>query len=214
MTSCCDPYQNMPPLAASSISRSANPPAVSFLGQKGNAFRIVFIVDGTGSVANDFAQFRSQLRKAIYGLKAKQSFSVVFSNDHNPLPSSAVLLHATSYNKLKMLEWIDDFRPSGVTDPYPAWHTALLMRPQMIYFLSDPSCFPDKQKLQQVIDEYAASNELTINMVAFEGHDAVNERWFKDIATKHGGNYRYLSSRDVDSIDLDKPVEEHDYYFR
>jgi hypothetical protein len=181
-------------------------PSSHFFGLGGNAFRIVFIVDGSGSLINEFGRLRAELRKAIKELQPEQSFSVIFCNDHNPRPVSPNLLAATFFNKQKMFDWMDHFTPSGGTDPLPAWETAVAMQPQLIFFLADPSCFPDSKKIEALLKNAQVKRKMRINMIALDGHDHVNETWFKKIATGSGGVYKYLSAIEVaEETDVPKP---------
>jgi hypothetical protein len=162
-----------------------------------NAKRIVFVLDATGSMMASFDSLRVQLRKALQNLQVSQSFGIVFINEHNPAPLAPALLYATPENKRKGIAYAEAMAPRGGTDPLPAFKRAFELRPQLIYFLIDPTDFPDRAAVLDLVRTQAGDGRVKLNIIAFQGHDAENERFLKDLANTTGGVYRFITAREL-----------------
>jgi hypothetical protein len=172
-------------------------PKSTFVGVSGNAKKIVFVLDATGSMMSAFDALRVQLRTAVQNLRPPQSFDIVFINEHNPPPLSPTLLFVTPENKRKAQEYVDVMAPRGGTNPLPALEAAFKLGPELIYFLIDPSDFPDKKAVLDLVNAKAMGGKVKMNIIAFEGKDAENEKFLSDLAKSTGGVYRYVSEKDL-----------------
>jgi hypothetical protein len=172
-------------------------PKSTFVGVSGNAKKIVFVLDATGSMMSAFDALRVQLRTAVTNLRMPQSFDIVFINEHNPPPLGPQLLLVTPENKRKAQEYVDTMAPRGGTNPLPALETAFKLQPELIYFLIDPSDFPDKKAVLDLVNAKAAGGKIKMNIIAFEGKDPENEKFLSDLAKSTGGVYRYVSEKDL-----------------
>jgi hypothetical protein len=172
-------------------------PRSTFVGVSGNAKKIVYVLDATGSMMSSFDALRVQLRTAISNLRPPQSFDIVFINDKSPPPLSPALLFTTPENKRKAMEYVDTMAPRGGTDPLPAITKAFELQPEMIFLLIDPSDFPDKQAVISLVAKQNAKAKIKLNIIAFEGHDVENEKFLKELATQSGGIYKYISSKEL-----------------
>ena len=61
-------------------------PKSSFLGSGGNAYKIVYVCDASGSMIDTFDYVRAELKKSITALQSTQSFHVVFFPLYTPKP--------------------------------------------------------------------------------------------------------------------------------
>jgi hypothetical protein len=162
-----------------------------------NAKRIVFVLDATGSMMASFDALRMQLRKAVQNLQVSQSFDILFINEHDPAPLAPALLYATPENKRKAIEYADTMAPRGATNPLPALKRAFALRPQLIYFLIDPTDFPDRAAVLDLVRAQAGDGRVKLNIIAFEGHDAENERFLNELAGATGGVYRFVTADEL-----------------
>jgi hypothetical protein len=87
--------------------------------------------------------------------------------------------------------------PRGGTNPLPALEAAFKLGPELIYFLIDPSDFPDKKAVLDLVNAKALGGKIKMNIIAFEGKDAENEKFLQDLAKSTGGVYRYVSEKDL-----------------
>jgi von Willebrand factor type A domain len=172
-------------------------PKSTFIGVSGNAKKIVFVLDATGSMMSSFDSLRVQLRQAVTNLRLPQQFDIVFINEHNPPPLAPTLLFVTPENKRKAQEYVDTMAPRGGTNPLPALEKAFGLQPELIYFLVDPSDFPDKKAVLDLVNAKAAGGKIKMNIIAFEGNDPENNKFLQDLAKSTGGVYRFVTSKDL-----------------
>ena len=111
----------------------------TFMGNNGgNARRIVFLVDASGSLIDTLPAVIVELKRSISELSSKQSFTVIFfSGDKLYEPAPIGLKKATSQTKARVSNWADTIIPRGKTDPVKAIKQALRYKPQLVFLLSD-----------------------------------------------------------------------------
>ncbi len=118
---------------------------VEFIGQKiGNAERIVFVVDASGSLLDTFPFVLRELRKSVGSLSEKQSFTIIFFQGDGAMevavPRSG-LKPATAQTKQQVRDWLSpeagNVRPQGGTNPLPGLQLGLRYRPEVMLLLSD-----------------------------------------------------------------------------
>ena len=172
-------------------------PKTSFGGIPDHANKIVYVLDATGSMSSAFDSLKVQLRATISGLRPPQSFNIIFINDKNPPPLAPALLFTTPENKRKADDYVDTFAARGGTEPLPALEKAFAMQPDLIYLLIDPSDFPDKPKILEMMNKQNAKAKIKLNIIAFEGKDPENEKFLKDLAAQSGGVYKYVNQQDL-----------------
>jgi hypothetical protein len=161
-----------------------------------NVQRVVFVCDATGSMMPQFDALRVELRKSIDALRPPQSFNVVFFQENAPPPLDKNLLFASPDNKRRMHDYIDKYTPRGPTDPNPAIRIAFAMHPDVIFFLCDPSDFPDPRA---TIDLFGSLNDgnCRVNTIAFIEHDEQGEAMLRLISSKSKGTFCYVSEQDM-----------------
>ncbi len=174
-----------------------NGPKSTFVGVSGYAKKIVYVLDATGSMSTSFDSLKVQLRAAVSGLRPPQSFNIIFINDKNPPPLAPALLFTTPENKRKADEYVDTFAARGGTEPLPALEKAFAMQPDMIFLLIDPSDFPDKPKILELVNKQNAKAKIKLNIIAFEGKDPENEKFLKDLAAQSGGVYKFVNEKEL-----------------
>lgn len=176
-------------------------PKGPMFGRGGNARRIVFVCDATGTMIQKFALLKQELAAAVNGLKPVQSYNVIFFHDGQRVgaASEAALLPATPDNKRRGFAFMDDFTTSGTTDPMPALRLAFRQGPELVYFLSDGE-FNNLRSYQEVIDEIARLNpgrQVKVNTILFDTYDKDAEAAMQKIAAEHGGSYRYVREAEL-----------------
>jgi len=172
-------------------------PPSKFLGMGGNGTRIVFVIDHSGSMYENFDYLQSQIMSSIGDLVPLQSFAViVFNSDGSQVLDPGYLVPATNQNKNILDDELPKVAPegyptSGLLDPLIApFQTAFRLRPQIIYFVTDGSFDP------QLITDIAQMNKdhkVAIFTYAFMQHDPIYEKQLKEIADQNGGQYEYIS---------------------
>lgn len=170
-------------------------------GNGGNARKIVFICDATGTMINKFASLKDQLAKAIAGLKPVQSFNVVFYYDGSKFSAldNNQLLPATPDNKRKAFAFLDGITTTGTTDPIPAIEVAFKMAPQLVYFLSDGE-FNNVKTYEEVtaaMDRSNKENKIKVNTILFDGFEEKAAEVMQSMSTKTGGKYVHVKESDL-----------------
>ena len=146
---------------------------------------------------SEFDALRIQVRMAIDNLKPPQSFNVVFIKENSPPPPAPDLLFTTPENKRLVLDYVEKFAPSGPTDPMPALTRAFAMKPELIYLLCDPSDFPDKKAVIDLIHKNNPNNKIMINCIGFEVHDDASKKYLDDIAKETKGMHKDIGAKDL-----------------
>lgn len=123
---------------------------VAFTNVKGDsAKRIVYVIDGSGSMALCLPFIRAELLRSVARLDESQSFQIVVFRDPpagsqapgtfilNPRKNTTnELLAASDLNKSILREWLETVQPLGRSSPLSGIEAALAMQPDLIFLLS------------------------------------------------------------------------------
>lgn len=175
-------------------------PKVGFMGASGNATRIVFLCDASGTMVVSFPMLRQELYRTLEKLQPIQFFNVIFfhgnadgssaSESIEGFPSS--LVAATADNKSKAYAWIKGYGPEGSTDPFPAIEKAFAMKPQLLFVLTDG--FDNVSSYEAVRAAFKKANadgQVKVNTILLQTTaDPDLEDILKKIAEDNGGRYR------------------------
>jgi len=183
----------------------ANRPKVQFVGVKGKAYHIVYLVDRSGSMLTFFDEIRRELLTSISRLHETQTFHVIFFSEGPPEENpSRKLVYATEQAKrgaARYLQRIETISTTGVTDPIPALTRAFRVLSdapntragKVIYMLTDGDFF-DNEKVCQAIREMNSKKQVRIHTILnrFENQDAADI--LKRIAEENGGRFKVIQS--------------------
>jgi hypothetical protein len=192
-------------------------PSVEFIGLKGRAGKIVYVIDRSGSMLNSFEYLRRELRESVEALSPQQSFHVLFFSGFTPDQVDAArrrmgaefdepffrvapfiempprrLVPAIRVFKKKAIEYLEQIFPEGQTDPVAAMRRAFELEPDLIYFLTDGEFDP---VLVDYLEKWNRDRRTKIFTLAFvfEG----NSQLLKKIARDHNGQYRLVDEFDL-----------------
>jgi hypothetical protein len=171
-------------------------------GNGGDARRVVFVCDATGSMLNKMATLKAELENAVTSLKPSQSFNIVFYYDGSKVQAADMggLLLATPDNKRNAFRFLDNVTATGQTDPIPAIQLAFRQKPDLIYLLSDGGLDDNLRTNKEVTDELDRLNpghKVRINTIMFDGYEQEAEAVMTRIARDTGGKYRYVKESDL-----------------
>ena len=150
------------PSAFAAVSVGGASFETQFFGVGGNAKKIIYVVDASGSLIDTFPFVIMELKRSISELKDAQSFTVIFfqGEDHIEVPPPR-LKKATSENKLKVIEWVDpasgNVIPTGLSNPVKAITRALQYQPELIFLLSDNIPNPGHYAFAMEPEQFARS---------------------------------------------------------
>ncbi len=168
-------------------------PKASFYGSGGNAYKICYVIDRSGSLLDTFDYLRDELKRSIRSLKPQQQFHVIFFTGGRPEEMEArKLVYATPGNKQKAFKYLDGVVPGGQTAPGAALERAFKYHPELIFLMTDGDFSPD------VLDRLRKLNrdkKIKINTLSFVFKPG--EELLKQIAKEHGGTYRHVDEDDL-----------------
>jgi len=92
-------------------------PKVDFLGSKGAADHVVYVVDRSGSMRLKIDELKAELLKSINGLSPSQAFHVIFFSSGTPRENPPRrLVYATPTNKANASAYLRGIAARGNTD--------------------------------------------------------------------------------------------------
>ena len=169
-------------------------PRVSFIGVGGNARRIVYLVDASGSMIDARERLKAALASSIDKLVPIQEFNIVIFSDGDMVSlQKGAMLRASTANKRKAFAWIEEkYTVSGSTEPMSAIRAAFALKPELIYVLTDG--FDQIASFDDVKDEFVKQNQggkVKVNTLLIRSRsDPELEKVMQQIAEKNGGVYK------------------------
>lgn len=183
-----------------------------FLGSGGNARRIAFVIDASGSLIDNFPFVISELKRSISQLSGRQYFTVIFYQGKDVIevpPFGIDAKRATPAIKQQVNDWLSvdryNITPKGTTNPVRALRQAFLYEPQLVFLLSDAITGQgqyeiDQRKLLAEIEQ-ANRSGTKINALQFLQEDPLVKAGLtgtmKLVAEQSGGVYKYVSKEDL-----------------
>jgi hypothetical protein len=168
-------------------------------GNSGNAKKIAFVCDASGSMLQKFDALKRELSKTIRQLRPSQSFSLIFFQEQTCKALNQNLVIAKPDTKREADTFLDTIVPRAETNPLPALELAFKQKPDLIYLLTDGD-FPDNNAVLKLIQQLDKDGRVKINTIAF-----VNEKdkdtdfmaLLQKIAKDTGGIYRFVRENDL-----------------
>jgi hypothetical protein len=180
----------------------------SLFGLVGEGYKFVYVFDRSGSMGGEGREslklVKAELLKSLDHLDTVHQFQIVFYNEHpvvfNPTGTPGRLAFATDENKQRAARFLDSITATGGTDHEEALRTAIGLRPDVLFFLTDA----DDPKLTDAqlakIRRMAAGT--IINCVEFgPGAKPDGQSFLEDLAKQNGGHYVYI---DISKYKADK----------
>ena len=171
-------------------------PKSPFMGVSGNAMKVVYLCDSSGSMMNKFDTLRQELRKAADGLKPIQSFDIIFFSEDSFVALDKQLMLATPEVKRKAYDFLEKTAPHGSSDPIPGLKAAFAAQPQLIYMLTDGD-FPNNAQLLEELRKLNKDKKVKINTIAFMDRGEEYEKLLKQIADENGGLFKFVSDTEL-----------------
>jgi hypothetical protein len=163
------------------------------------ARRVVYVLDGSGSMMNKFDVLRTAVDKAVAELKPTQLFNVVIMHEDEGVPFNKQAIPATDANKKLFSAYMKRTQPHGSSDPIPALRFAFAQNPDAIYFLTDGD-FPNNNLVIFEMRRLNAANRTKVHTIAFMDRGEEYERVLKVISEQNGGTFRFISDVDVANL--------------
>lgn len=183
-------------------------PKSTFMGLSGNARRIVYVCDASGSMVGRMESLMQELERSVNRLQAVQGFNALFFGHRTPIAFGSDLTAANQIGKQRLERWLLNITHGRAgSDPVPCLRLAFSERAQLIYLLTD-GAFTGPEgadaPAERVINEIRRLNRdkrVKINTIAFTSRQPdKDEDYIKtlaQIATENGGRFRVVTPRDL-----------------
>jgi len=176
-----------------------------FYGTGGNARKIIYIVDASGSLIDTLPFVIKELKRSVSALSDKQDYTVIFFQAGQPVEvPPRGWKKADARNKRSTADWIDleagNIVPRGKTDPVSAVKLAMRYKPELVFLLSDNitgrgEYEVDRKDLLKFLNDANADRKTVINTIQFLYPDPLNT--LKTIASEHGGVYKFITEESL-----------------
>jgi len=175
-------------------------PGTGFLGVRGNAHHIVYVIDRSGSMLQTFDFVKQEMSRSISRLdENQQDFHVILFAAGPPIEKEPKrLVAATKQNKRAVARFLKEVRAEGQTNPVPALQRAFQVlqrsgsKPGKIVYLLTDGVFPDNKAVLRAIRAGNRGRAILINTYLYGERPAEAERVMKQIARDNGGTYKHV----------------------
>ena len=175
-----------------------------FFGAQVWGSKFVYVIDRSGSMSqrDRLAAAKRELLASLSTLPPETQFQIIFYNQHpSVLKSGGItnqLMVATDRNKKLAEQFLDQVVAEGGTEHLPALKMALLLKPDVIFFLTDA----DDLRAHEVREATEANrDQAKIHTIEFGvGADIERENQLRELAKLNGGTYRYIDSTKLDRL--------------
>jgi hypothetical protein len=185
--------------------------STKLFGVGGNARRVVYLIDASGSLLDTLPFVITELKNSIARLKIQQEFTVIFFQGTEaievPIPRTG-LKKADEQTKQRVIAWLDAGHviPQGLSNPVVALELALRYNPQLIILLSDNITGQGEYEVDQrrLLADIEKNNrgKTKISTIQFLYPDSLvaanMEPTLKLIADQTGGTYKYLDAQELE----------------
>ena len=211
------------PKAVSPAAKPAKKPAAKpkrepttfFKVSAGDATRIIYVVDRSGSMTDSIDYVKVELKRSIARLTEAETFHVIFYSSGPPLEmpttrriratthdsltkhmlAETVLPKATAAAKAKAYAFIDGVIPQGETDPSKALERAFQLKPGVVFILTDGEF---DRAIADLLKRLNPGAKAPVHTVGFLYR--MNEPLLKRIAAENGGQYKFVSEADLATL--------------
>jgi hypothetical protein len=185
--------------SAGSVGGGGAKAKTTMFGIEAEGYKFVYCMDRSGSMGGSgrksLPAVKAELLASLKNLDTVHQFQIVFYNEQpvvfNPTGTPGRLAFATDQNKRRAEQFLDTIVADGGTDHEQALRTAIALRPDVIFFLTDadqPEL--DAEQLKKIA--YLAGG-ITIHAIEFgPGPKPAGESFLAQLASQNGGQYTYV----------------------
>jgi len=176
---------------------------VQFFGQGQQGSRFVYLLDASASMLEHGAirVAKAELQASLAPMSETQEFQVIFYNEQLfPMTSRSErnsLFTATETNRNLAAQHIRAIQPAGATDHKTALISALRLKPDVLFFLTDAGePWLDARDLQEIRRRNGGVTRICV--VEFGNGPALSSQegsWTRRLARDNNGSYEYQNIR-------------------
>jgi hypothetical protein len=170
-------------------------PGTEFFGAREHGRSFAYVIDRSGSMAlnSSLEVAKRELLASLNQLAPDARFSVILYDMRARVfadPSGQQgMMAATAANKARVQSELQTVGPYGGTDHMVALHTALGLKPEVIFFLTDADSMADRE-VNEILTQ---THGTRIQAVEFgRGSDLGTQTPLRRLATSTGGTYRFI----------------------
>jgi len=176
-----------------------------FFGVGGEARKIVYVVDRSGSMTSSIDYVKLELKRSIDELGEEKEFHIIFYSSGPPVEMpTRRLVNATDRDKQRAFEFVDGIIAQGETDPSKALERAFEVKPELIYLLTDGEF--DKAMVD-LLKRLNRDQKITVHTIGFwswrsrqDSDPPSGEEVMKIMADQNGGNYKAIYEEDLATL--------------
>ncbi len=206
------------PLPAPAPKKTDKPKRESttfFKVSAGDAGRVIYIVDRSGSMTDSIDYVKFELKRSIARLTDDKTFHVIFYSSGPPLEmpttrhakawtddsgakhvrTESMLPKATVAAKARAYRFIDGVIPQGETDPSKAFQRAFELKPGVVFLLTDGEF---DRAIAGLVKRLNPGAKVPVHTIGFLYR--TGEPILKKIAAQNGGEYRFVSEADLATL--------------
>ncbi len=173
-------------------------PGTEFFGMRDRGGSYAYVIDCSGSMTarGSLDVAKHEMLASLGQIPPEARFAVVFYNLDARIFADPTgregLMAATGSNKARVRAQLAAVRPDGGTDHMKALRAALLLRPEVLFFLTDA----DLMSRQDVAEILQVVGKTRIQAVEFGLVGGLNgSEPLRSLARATGGSYRYIDVR-------------------
>jgi hypothetical protein len=175
----------------------------------GQAGRIVYLVESSGSMQPVFHHVRAELLRSISKLRPGQAFGIILFSDRPPEATQGIavgrgdrpgcdwVIPVTPSARKETADWLARRRArsaGGVTDPQPALRLALGCRPDAIFLLTDSKV---PEGTVAMVRRLTADRRVPIHAIALVRNPGAEQ--LRELTAATGGSYRFIEQEELDA---------------
>jgi hypothetical protein len=176
-------------------------------GLPAEGFKFVYVFDRSasmgGSGSTPLKRAKAELMASLESLGETHQFQIIFYNDQPTMFSLAgqpgKLVFGNAPNKLQAQRFIDGIIADRGTEHEPALINALMLAPDVIFFLTDADQ-PELTTAQLANIAKRNRKGTVINTIEFGSGPPLGENFLMKLARQNGGAYTY--------VDISKPYQQ------
>ncbi len=184
-------------------------PGTEFFGLRDRAGSYAYVIDCSGSmdlragskrgrIVLDVA--KGELLASLDRLPSDVKFGVIFYNQSATVFTDPAgrndLMTASNSNKARVRTHLTKVAPFGGTDHVLAFRTALAMKPEVIFFLTDADWMA-RSDAQDILNEAGKTRILAVEFgIGPSVRASAPLRWLAEMS---GGSYKYIDTRFIEA---------------
>ena len=171
---------------------------VKFFGNQGTGTKFVYVLDRSLSMEGArLRQAKEELIRSFRSLGDLHQFNIIFyNNDWQQWQPGRKLVHATPAEKENAERYVSMTPAFGGTNHFPPLREAIMLRPDVIFFLTDGESHEDRTlrlpELERLNSQRGYSAQINVIQFGSGGLTDPPSRLLEELATRNRGQYQYV----------------------